>query len=259
MKAIDINCDLGEGFGPYRMGDDEALLGLVTSANIACGFHAGDPLIMDTTVRSALSRGVDVGAHIGYPDREGFGRRPVQMNARELATMTLYQLGALQAIARAAGTSIKHLTLHGALGNLSFVDQEVADTVHGAVKAFDPSIRILTMPGTVAERSAEKFGLAVSTMFLADRAYDDQGLLVARKLPGAVIHNAAAIADRVGLVVREGSVKSITGRVIPVEAQSILVHGDTSGAVEIAQLIRDTIQNCGGIVTPLSQIAALPA
>ena len=254
MTAIDINCDLGEGFGPYRMGDDEALLGLVTSANIACGFHAGDPLIMDTTVRSALSRGVDVGAHIGYPDREGFGRRPVQMNARELATMTLYQLGALHAIARAAATSIKHVTLHGALGNLSFVDQDVADAVHGAIKAFDPSIRILTLPGTVAERSAAKFGLPVSTMFLADRAYDDQGLLVARKLPGSVIHGPAEIADRVRQVVTEGCVTSVTGKVIPIAAKSILVHGDTRGAVDIAKLVRETILSCGGTVTPLSQI-----
>jgi UPF0271 protein len=255
MKAIDINCDLGEGFGPYHMGDDEMLLDIVTSANIACGFHAGDPVIMGTTVRAAISRGVDVGAHVGYPDRAGFGRRPIQMDARELTAMTLYQLGALHAIAQAAGATIKHLTLHGALGNLSFVDQDVADTVHGAVKSFDPTIRILTMPGTVAERSARSHGLPVSTMFLADRAYDDQGLLVSRKLPGAVIHEPAAIEERVRMVVTYGHVTSITGKSVPVEAKSILVHGDTRGAVDIAKLVRDTVRSCGGAVTPLSQLS----
>jgi len=253
MNTLDINCDMGEGYGPYHMGDDAALLEIVTSANIACGFHAGDPQIMSATVRGALARNVDIGAHIGYPDRAGFGRRPFQMDARELEAMTLYQLGALSGIARAAGAKVGHITLHGALGNLSFVDREIADVVHRAVKAFDPAIRILTLPGSAAARSAEEMGLAVAGIFLADRAYDDAGLLVSRKQPGSVVTDPEAIAARVRLVATEGTVLSITGKPLAADARSILVHGDTAGAVKIARLVRDTIGACGGKVAPLSQ------
>lgn len=254
---IDLNADLGEGYGPWRMGDDEALLDTLSSANVACGFHAGDPLIMDRTVRSALARGVDVGAHVGFPDRQGFGRRPMQIDAAELAAMVTYQLGALAGIARAAGHRMTHMSFHGALGNLAAADAALALPLVRAVAAFDPQLVVSTSSSRAIEGAAAECGLRVAPCFLADRAYDDAGLLVPRKLPGAVIHDRAELLQRVRRLLDDGSVVTISGKTLSIRPMSILVHGDTPDAVELARLVRAEIESRGGRIVPIShQLAA---
>ena len=186
---IDINCDLGEGYGAWTMGDDEALLRVVTSANVACGFHAGDPSIMDRTVRLAQSAGADVGAHVSFPDLQGFGRRLMHLSAKELETLTLYQLGALSGIARPIGKAVTHVTFHGALGNLALVNRDVARALVAATKTFDADLILCIPPLSALQQEAERAGLRVAQLVLADRAYDDQGQLVPRGTPGAVIHD----------------------------------------------------------------------
>jgi 5-oxoprolinase (ATP-hydrolysing) subunit A len=250
---IDLNADLGEGFGAWRMGDDEALLDLLSSANIACGFHAGDPLIMDRTVRLALARGVDVGAHVAYPDRQGFGRRPMQIDIAELATMVTYQLGALAGIARSAGHRMTHMSFHGALGNLAAADASVAAPLVRAVADFDPSLIISSSSSRAIEDAAEQCRLRVATAFLADRAYDDEGLLVPRKLPGAVIHDEALVIARVRRLLTHGDIVTHSGRTLAMRPVSILVHGDTAGAVELARTIRREVENAGGRIMPISR------
>lgn len=255
---IDLNADLGEGFGPWRMGDDAALMEIITSANIACGFHAGDPVIMDRTVRMACERGIDVGAHVGFPDLMGFGRRPIQADPRELASYVLYQLGALAGITAAAGHRMTHMSFHGALGNMAAADRNLAEVLVGAVADFDPALVISTSTDTEIEPAARARGLRVATSFLADRAYDDQGALVSRKLPGAVVHDEQQVLQRVLQVLREGSIHSISGRRRPMQVQSILMHGDTPGAVALARLVRQAIVDSGGQVLALSKLLAAP-
>jgi 5-oxoprolinase (ATP-hydrolysing) subunit A len=250
---IDLNADLGEGFGAWRMGDDDALLNVLSSANIACGFHAGDPVIMDRTVRQALARGVDVGAHVAFPDRQGFGRRPMQIDIAELATMVTYQLGALAGIARAAGHRMTHMSFHGALGNLAAADASVAGPLVRAVAEFDPSLIISSSTSRAIEVAAERCGLRIATSFLADRAYDEEGLLVPRKLPGAVIHDEALVIARVRRLLAHGDVVTNTGRTLAMRPVSILVHGDTPGAVELARNIRLEVENTGGRIVPISR------
>ncbi|MBI5717171.1 MAG: 5-oxoprolinase subunit PxpA [Burkholderiales bacterium] len=258
---IDLNADLGEGYGPWRMGEDEALLDLVSSANVACGFHAGDPLIMERTVRAALARGVDVGAHVGFPDRQGFGRRVMQIDTAELAAMVTYQLGALAGIARAAGHRMTHMSFHGALGNMAAADAALAAPLLRAVAAFDPSLIVSSSSSRAIEKAAAAAsaagGLRVATTFLADRAIDDEGLLVPRKLPGAVIHEPAAVLARVRLLLAEGQVITHSGRRLALKPHSILVHGDTPGAVALARAVRQAVEQAGGRVLPISRQAAL--
>ena len=254
---IDLNADLGEGFGPWRMGDDAALMEVITSANIACGYHAGDPVIMDRTVRMACERGIDVGAHVGFPDLMGFGRRPMQIDPKELASYVVYQLGALAGITTAAGYRMRHMSFHGALGNMAAADPNLADVLVGAVAAFDPGLIISVSTDTAIEQAALAHGLRVATSFLADRAYDDHGALVSRKLPGAVIHNESHVLQRVLQVLRHGTIDSINGHARRMRVQSILMHGDTPGAVALARLVRQAIVQNGGRVLALSQLAAL--
>jgi 5-oxoprolinase (ATP-hydrolysing) subunit A len=253
---IDLNADLGEGFGPWRMGDDEALLDVLSSANVACGFHAGDPLIMKRTVEAALARGVDVGAHVGFPDRQGFGRRVMQIDAAELSAMTTYQLGALSGIARASGGRMTHMSFHGALGNMAAADAALADPLVEAVARFDPSLVIVSSASRAIEGAASRCGLRVATTFLADRACDAEGLLVPRRLPDAVIHDEATVLDRVQRLLREGIVMTYDGRPLPMRPQSILVHGDTPGAVALARAIRREIEASGGRVVPVSRLVS---
>ena len=250
---VDLNADLGEGYGPWRMGEDEALLELVSSANVACGFHAGDPLIMDRTVRQALARGVDVGAHVGFPDRQGFGRRTMQIEIPELAAMVTYQLGALAGIARAAGHRMTHMSFHGALGNLAAADAALAGPLVRAVAGFDPALIISSSSSRAIEGAAARCGLRVATTFLADRAYDDEGLLVPRKLPGSVIHDEAAVLARVRRLLAEGTVVTCSGKTLTLRACSILLHGDTAGAVALASTIRREIEAGGGRIVPISR------
>jgi UPF0271 protein len=253
---IDLNSDLGEGFGAYRMGDDEALMDLITSANVACGYHAGDPVIMDKTVRLALARGVDLGAHVSYPDLMGFGRRPMQMDLSELEKHVLYQLGALYGIATAAGHRITHLNAHGALGNQVCADRDIAEALVRAVAAFDRDIVLLVLSGTELEHAAKHAGLRAANLFLADRAYDDRGRLVPRKVAGSVIKDDAAVVRRVRKLLDEGTITTFDGGELRIAVQSILVHSDTPGAVELATLIRGEIEAGGGRVVPLSRILA---
>ncbi len=250
---IDLNADLGEGFGPWRMGEDEALLDVLSSANIACGFHAGDPLIMERTVRAAVARGVDVGAHVGFPDRQGFGRRVMQVEPDELAAMVVYQLGALAGIAQAQGARMTHMSFHGALGNMAAADAGLAAPLVAAVASFDPALTVLTSPSRAIEDAAAANGLRVARIFLADRACDRDGLLVPRKLPGAVIHEEAEVLERVRLLLAEGIVLTYDGERLPLRPDTILVHGDTLGAVGLARAVRAAVQDAGGEVAPLSR------
>lgn len=250
---IDLNADLGEGFGPWRMGEDEALLDVVSSANVACGFHAGDPIIMDRTVRLARDRRIDIGAHVGFPDRQGFGRRVMQIDATELAAMVVYQLGALAGIAAAAGARMTHMSFHGALGNMAAADATLADPLVRAVAEFDPKLIISTSSSQAIEGAAARHGLRVGSTFLADRAYDDQGLLVPRKQPNSVIKDESSVLARVRQLLRDGTVTTYTGSVLPMKARSILLHGDTAGAVQLARSIRAEIESAGGRIVPISR------
>lgn len=249
---IDLNADLGEGFGAWHMGDDEALLRVVTSANVACGFHAGDPVVMDRTVRAARANGVDLGAHVSFPDLAGFGRRPMQMEPRELELNIIYQLGALEGIARAAGHRITHVNAHGALGNIVCADRGTADVLVRAVKSFDPRIALLVLSNTELERAAAQGGIATYKLFLADRAYDRTGQLVPRRLPGALIKAEADVLARVARVLDDRTLVTIEGDILKIEVNSILVHGDTPGAVALARVIRSLIEASGGMLAPLS-------
>lgn len=249
---IDLNADLGEGFGPWRMGEDEALLDILSSANVACGFHAGDPVIMDRTVRMAKARGVDVGAHVGFPDLLGFGRRPMQIETQELVTYVTYQLAALAGMARVAGHRMTHMSFHGALGNMAAADAALAEPLVRAVADFDAGLIISSSASRAIEGAAARCGLRVATTFLADRACDDEGLLVPRKLPDSVIHDRQAVLARVRQLLEEGTVTSYSGKKIPMRVQSILLHGDTPGAVELARTVRGVVESVGRIV-PISR------
>jgi len=250
---IDLNADLGEGFGPWTMGEDAALLELVSSANIACGFHAGDPAIMEGCVRAALARGADVGAHVGFPDRQGFGRRVMHIEAAELASMVIYQLGALAGIARAAGHRMTHMSFHGALGNMTAADPALADALVAAVARFDPGLAIVSSSSRAIEDAAATHGVRIKICFLADRAYDDNGLLVPRKLPDSVIKNPSAVLARVRRLLADGEVATYSGRVIKMPVSSILLHGDTPGAVALARTVRAEIEASGARIVKLSR------
>ncbi len=249
---IDINCDMGEGFGPYRIADDAALMQHVTSVNVACGHHAGDPVIMERTVAMARDHGLDLGAHVSFPDRMGFGRRRIEMDPAELESHTLFQLGALEAMARRAHHRITHLNPHGALGNLASADPVTAAALVRAVRDFDPEIAFLVLPNSALEQAALAAGSPVARLFLADRAYTAAGQLAPRALPGAVIHDPADVAARVLRVIRDQTVTTIDGQEIAMPVRSILVHSDTAGAVALAQLLRQALRDAGETIAPLS-------
>ena len=252
---IDLNADLAEGYGQWRIGDDDALLDVLSSANLACGFHAGDPLIMEKTVKAALERGVDIGAHVGFPDKQGFGRRPMQIDSEELAAMVVYQLGALEGIARAVGHRMTHMSFHGALGNMAAADSAVAAPLVAAVARFNPELIIVSSTSRAIEDAAASCGLRVATTFLADRAYDRSGLLVPRRLPNSVIHDEAKVLDRVRQVLQQRTVTTYEGEDLPMRPHSILLHGDTPGALSLARKIRMEIDQAGGKIVPISQLA----
>ncbi len=232
---IDINSDLGEGFGPWRMGDDETLLGIVSSANVACGHHAGDPMIMAATARSALARGVDLGAHVSFPDLIGFGRRPIPMSHAELEGMSSSSSARWRGLPARAGHRVTHLNAHGALGNLACADRGVAEALVRAVRAFDPDIALLVLSKTELEGAARQAGLRTFNLFLADRAYEPSGQLVPRANDGALIKNDAAVLARVRRVLEAGTIATHDGGTLAIEVHSILVHSDTPGAVTLAR------------------------
>lgn len=247
---IDINSDLGESFGAWRMGDDAAMLGIVTSANVACGFHAGDPAGILETLRGAAQRGVAVGAHVAYPDLVGFGRRNMDPTSQELVADVIYQIGALQGLATGAGTRVRYVKPHGALYNTIAQDERQANDVITALLALDPGLTLLALAGSPLVGWARARGLRVVAEAFADRAYNDDGSLVSRRLPGAVLHDADAIAERMLRLVQTGEVESVTGRSVPVQADSICVHGDSPGAVEMARRIRARLEQAGVTLRP---------
>jgi 5-oxoprolinase (ATP-hydrolysing) subunit A len=251
---IDLNSDLGESFGAYTLGDDAALMDVISSANVACGYHAGDPVVMDRTVRLAMARGVDLGAHVSYPDLMGFGRRILAMDHAELEKHILYQLGGLYGIATAAGHRITHVNAHGALGNQVCADADVAASFTRAVHSFDSKLTVLILPGTAVDHAARREGLRTANVFLADRAYDRTGQLVARNLPGALIKDEDAVAARVSQLLAGGGITTIEGETLRVPIQSILVHGDTPGAVKLAKAVRQSVERAGGTIAPLSRL-----
>jgi UPF0271 protein len=252
---IDLIADVGEGFGAYVMGDDDSLLDLVTSANIACGFHAGDPRVMERTARACAARGVAIGAHPGFPDLVGFGRRTIDMSADEVRTDTLYQIGALHAFARSAGAPLAHVTPHGRLGNLVVTDARYADAVAEAVYAFDRELIVVVQEGELA-RAARRLGLRVGRLGLPDRAYEDDGTLVRRTVDGAVIHDPGLVAERAVAMATSGTVISRTGRAVAVECDTILLHGDNAAAVACARAVREALDAAGVAVVPLAEVLA---
>ncbi len=246
MKKVDINSDMGESFGSYKMGDDEAMLKVVSSANVACGFHAGDPAVMDQTVRNALAENVRIGAHPGFLDLQGFGRRQIQIdNFVELENMVVYQMGALMAIAQARGHKVTHVKFHGALAHMGFADREVAETLVQAVKSIDRELLFLALPYTQTEAAAERAGLNVAREIFADRAYTDDGMLQSRKIQGSVIKDAELATRRVMQMLEEGALVCSSGKRIPTRIDSICVHGDTPGAVAMATALRKGIEQAG--------------
>ncbi len=247
---IDLNADLGEGYGAYTLGDDAALLDIVTSANVACGFHAGDPAIMVATARAAKARGVALGAHPGFDDLRGFGRRTIRAAPAEIEADIAYQIGALQACAALAGHRVTHVKAHGALANLSNAEDGVARAIAAAVRAVDPGLVVVVMPGLAAERAAEALGLTVVREIYADRAYAEDGQLVPRNRPGAVITDAAAVAERTRRMVEDGALLTLSGRRIPVAIDTVCVHGDDPHAVATAQAVRGVLQAAGVTLAP---------
>lgn len=251
---VDLNSDMGEGFGPYRLCDDEAMMDVVTSANIACGFHAGDPDTMVRMVRLARERGVDVGAHPGLPDRQGFGRRELPFGPDELRQQMLYQLGALTAIARAEGVTVSHVSFHAAMGNMVNRDPALAAAMMQAIRTVDADLVVFGTADSVIERAAIEAGLKTLTLFLADRAYDAKGALVPRGQPGALVKDETSVRARVRRFLLDGTVTAIDGTIIPMRARSILVHSDTPGSLDLARTVRSEIEAAGGTVTPVSKL-----
>lgn len=250
---VDLVADLGEGFGAYTMGDDEALLDVLTSANIACGFHAGDPRTMDATIRSCAKRGISPGAHPSFPDLVGFGRRAMELTAEEVRTDVLYQIGALQAFAAAYGTRVNHVAPHGRLGNLVATRADYAAAVADAVAALDRSLIVLAQDGELAT-AARARGLPVGIVGIADRAYAADGTLVPRTQPGAVIRDAEEIAKRTVRMVTDGVIDSADGKAIPVECDTVLLHGDSPGAVAAARAVRSELLSAGVEIVPLPEV-----
>jgi UPF0271 protein len=245
VPSVDLNADLAEGFGIWKLGDDDAMLDIVTSANLACGFHAGNPVGLSRTCRSATARRVRIGAQVGYFDLAGFGRRRIDVEPAELSADVIYQIGALQALARVAGTTLGYVKPHGALYNTIVGDRDQARAVAEAVYATDPGLPVLGLAGSAFFTEAQRLGLRTVAEAFADRAYRPDGQLVPRSDAGAVLHDPAQIAERVLSMVKTGTVTAIDGSVIAIEVESVCVHGDSPVAVEIAGAVRDQLLSAG--------------
>ncbi len=242
---LNLNADLGESFGAWKMGSDGAMLGIVNSANVACGYHAGDPLVMLKTVALARDNGVSVGAHPGFPDLQGFGRRRMDIPLDELEAMVICQIGALDACARVQGARVTHVKPHGALSNMACAERKVADVIAHAVHRLDPSLILLAPAASQLILAGRARGLPIVEEIFADRAYLDDGNLVPRSQPGAMIHGAEASLEHVMRMVEERALISISGKRIPVNPQSICVHGDNAEAVETARALREGLEKAG--------------
>jgi len=258
---IDLNADLGESFGAWRMGDDEALLDIVTSANIACGFHAGDPMVMSRTVRLCREKGVGIGAHPGFDDLRGFGRRRIHGMAQdEVTALLLYQIGALQAIARGQGLSVRHVKLHGALSNMASEEAHYAEAYVAAARAADPEIIVVAMTTTELEKAVVRAGMPLARELYADRAYNPDGTLVQRGTPGAMIHDPHEAAERVLRMVGDQAIEAIDGSRIAATGDTVCVHGDGPEALRMAETIRGRLEGAGIKVGQFGQaVRAEPA
>ena len=250
--SVDLNADLGEGFGVWTLGDDEAMLDIVTSANVACGFHAGDPAGLLRVCRAAAGRGVRIGAQVSYRDLAGFGRRFIDVDPAELTAEVIYQIGTLSALATAAGTSVSYVKPHGALYNTIVTHEAQARAVAAAVRAVDPALPVLGLVGSVFFEQARSHGLRTVAEAFADRAYRPDGQLVSRREPGAVLHDPAEIAERVLTMITAGRVTAADGTDIAISAESVCVHGDSPGAVRIATAVRDRLVAAGVRPAPFS-------
>jgi UPF0271 protein len=252
LSTVDLNSDLGEGFGQWTLGDDDALLGVVTSANVACGFHASDAAIMRRVCERAVETGVAIGAQVGYRDLAGFGRRFIDVEPDALTQDVIYQIGALEAFARVAGSRVRYVKPHGALYNAIVHHEEQAAAVVRAIVDYDRTLPVMGLPGSAWLRLAEEAGLTVVLEAFADRAYTPEGTLVSRRLPGAVLHDPAEIASRCVAMAKGEPVQDVEGGSLTLTPQSICVHGDTAGAVEIARQVRAALTEAGVTLAPFA-------
>ena len=250
MKTIDLNSDLGESYGAWSMGDDAAMIDVVSSANVACGFHAGDPTGILRTLKVAAQRGVAIGAHVSYPDIVGFGRREMDIAPADLVADVVYQIGALQGLATTVGAKVRYVKPHGALYNRIAVDPVQGASVIEAIRSIDSSLALVGLANAPIIAQARAAGLRVIAEAYADRAYTNDGRLVSRREHGAVLHDAALIAERMARLALHGAIEAIDGSVIHIEAQSICVHGDSPGAVAIAREVRRRLEAEGVVVSP---------
>jgi 5-oxoprolinase (ATP-hydrolysing) subunit A len=250
--VVDLNSDLGEGFGIWTLGDDDALLEVVTSANVACGFHAGDPNILRRVCESAVSRDVAIGAQVSYRDLAGFGRRSMDIDAASLTNDVIYQIGALDGFARVAGSRVRYVKPHGALYNRVVDDEYQAEAVVAAVVAYDPALPMLGLPGSALLRHAKQAGLSTVTEAFADRGYTAQATLVPRSQPGALLHDPAGVAQRMVSMLMTGRLRSVDSTDVAVSARSICVHGDSPGAVAMASAVRKALAEAGVEIRPFA-------
>lgn len=253
-RKVNLNADMAEGFGAYDIGNDTALLDVITSANVACGFHAGDPNVMDRVCKQAKAKGVSIGAHPGFNDLWGFGRRMISMPAGDVERMVIYQIGALQGIATANGMAVTHVKVHGALGNMSAVDLELAMAIASGIKAVDPTLIFLVPTGSKLIEAAQKSGLPWASEVFADRTYDDDGNLTPRSRPNAMVHDPVEAVERVLHMIEHQEVVSTSGKLIPAGVHSICVHGDGPTAVPLATAVRRGIEAAGVAVVPLPEL-----
>ncbi len=252
MRTVDLNCDMGESFGVYKLGSDDEVIQNISSANIACGFHAGDPQIMDYTVKLAKKHGVAVGAHPGFADLKGFGRRRIDIAPEELEKELIYQIGAMQGFCKANGVKMVHVKAHGALNNIASINKELAFTIARSIKAVDPGLIFVALAFSEMEKAGREEGLNVAREGFADRAYDSEGMLVSRKQPGAVIHDPEMVVERVLRMVQEGKVRTVSGEDIDINPDTICVHGDNPEAVELTRQLKFRLNEEGIKIKPLS-------
>ncbi|HWR31540.1 MAG TPA: 5-oxoprolinase subunit PxpA [Negativicutes bacterium] len=241
MKTIDLNCDMGESYGTYVLGYDELAMPYVTSINVACGFHASDPDNMSKTVVLARKHGIAIGAHPGFPDLVGFGRRTMALTPDEVKNAVIYQIGALDAFCRATGVVMQHVKAHGALYNMAEKDLSIAAAIAAAIKEVNPALYMLCLANSQMVVAAKQQGVPFVEEAFADRAYTDEGTLVSRKVVGSVVHDITQVVTRVVRMVKDHSVISITGKEVPIEAQTICVHGDTPGSVDMVKALRKAL------------------
>lgn len=252
-NIVDINCDMGESFGVWHMGEDEHVMPYISSANVACGFHAGDPRVMAQTVERAQQHGVGVGAHPGFPDLVGFGRRNLDVTPDQARTDVLYQIGALAGFCRRFGVALQHVKPHGQLNNLCMANRTLADAIVAGIRDFDPSLIVVAYGGELV-KAAEAAGMRVAYEVYADREYHSDGRLVSRRIAGAVIQDPDRVVKRAIGMVRDGRVKTIEGSWLELPVHTVCVHGDTPGAVELARRLREAFQNEGIAVRPMADV-----